>query len=364
MPRPAADERLREIAGSYPTRTPRADLGAVEWLAEAAGIAPPKRRVVVVGTNGKTSTAVFLGRLLLDSGVTVSPHLTRWGERVTVRGREVEDEELLDAVERLHGLGRGDLRFFDLLTLAAAELFARHGVGHAVFEAGIGGRDDATRILEPPLVVLTGIGLDHVELLGPTEEDVLRAKLDVAPRGARVVSARLGRLEAAARTHAAERGLELELVDAEGDFRERNRALASAAAGGGSCDLAVRGRLERLEAGGVEVILDAAHNEQAWREVAAVLPAAFVAVVSVSLDREPAPLRVALRRAVEVVATEAWAGRSHPAPVLAAAVGGTAVGEPAAAVLAGLRRARALGLPLVVLGSTYLLAHAYGALPQ
>jgi dihydrofolate synthase/folylpolyglutamate synthase len=177
------DESLRRIGAAYPSRAPRPDLAAVEALRDAAGISLPETTVVVVGTNGKTSASVYLGRLLASSGrrvgVTTSPHLRRWGERVAIDGEPVDDLQLAREVEAVHQLaralpGRETLRFFDLVTLAAARLFAAAGVDAAVFEAGIGGRLDTTRVLRAPLVVLTGVGLDHTELLGGTEEAILR----------------------------------------------------------------------------------------------------------------------------------------------------------------------------------------------
>jgi folylpolyglutamate synthase/dihydropteroate synthase len=125
----------------------------------------------------------------------------------------------------------------------------------------------------------------------------------------------------------------------------------------------VPGRMQRVSFGGVEVLLDAAHNAQAWTEIASLLPPSFVAVVSVSADRPASELTVALVAAVAVVATEAWAGRSATATDLAAALGGAdAVDDPVAAVKRGLDIARRRDVPLVVLGSAYLLPHAYAAL--
>jgi folylpolyglutamate synthase/dihydropteroate synthase len=127
----------------------------------------------------------------------------------------------------------------------------------------------------------------------------------------------------------------------------------------------VPGRLQRVSAAGVEVLLDAAHNPQAWAEIASQLPASFVAVVSVSADRPAAALSVALAGAVSIVATEAWAGRSASARDLAAALAAAeAVDDPVAAVRRGLELARARELPLVVLGSSYLLPHAFVALER
>jgi len=385
--RPEVDARIRAISTEYPSRLPRQRLDAVERLRDAAGIALPPVRVAVVGTNGKTSTSVFIARLLrraeIREGVTTSPHIRRWGERVAIAGEALADEALLARLEVLHELARGidegeSLRFFDLLTLAAAAAFADAGVEIGVFEAGIGGRLDATRVLTPQLTVLTSVGLDHVELLGGREVEIMREKLAVAPRGSHVLAASLPpELEAEAVAFAEAQGVELELVPSEsGNVFLRNAELAAAAAAalglatapGDAARLAaepVPGRLQRVSAAGVEVLLDAAHNPQAWAEIASQLPASFVAVVSVSADRPAAALSVALAGAVSVVATEAWTGRSASARDLAAALAAAeAVDDPVAAVRRGLELARARELPLVVLGSSYLLPHAFVALER
>jgi dihydrofolate synthase / folylpolyglutamate synthase len=363
-------ERLESLAAALPRRRPRRDLDAVEALAARTGIRAPERTAVVVGTNGKTSTATFLARLLqvggLHVGLTVSPHLRSWSERVLVDGTEVGEDELADRVEALADAAADlDIRFFDLLTFAAAAIFAERGVDVGVFEAGIGGRLDTTHALRPQLVVLTGIGLDHTELLGSDESSILREKLGVAPPGAVVVCAPLEpTLVAEAERLATAGGFRLEFPPVVGGtFLERNASLARAAAAhvveAPETDLSpVLGRKQRILAEGVEVVLDAAHNADAWRTLAAELPPSYVAVVSVSLDKPPAELRVALEGAVATIATSAWPGRSIAAAQLAAVVGGEAIDDPRAATREGLELARARGVPLVVFGSAYLLRHA------
>jgi len=385
--RPSVDARIRAISAEYPSRLPRGDLAAVERLLLAAGVALPPTRAAIVGTNGKTSTAVFAGRLLrragVRDGVTTSPHISRWGERIAVTGEPVEDDVLLAELESLHATareieGRETLRFFDLLTLAAAALFTAAGVEVAIFEAGIGGRLDATRVLVPQLSVLTGIGLDHVELLGEREADILREKLGVAPTGSRVLSASLRpELEDEAAKFAEKHGIELELVrSSERNVLLRNAELASAAVAALGIEVdpcafrevsaePIRGRMHHVLAGGVEVLLDAAHNPQAWSEIAPELPPSFVAVVSVSADRAAAELRPALGGAVATVATEAWTGRSATAGGLAAELcNAESIEDPGVAVKRGIVLARERQLPLVVLGSAYLLPHAYAALDE
>jgi dihydrofolate synthase / folylpolyglutamate synthase len=369
------DERLRAVARSFPSRKPRQTLAAVDCLREAARITVPERVIAVVGTNGKTSTATYVERLLrgagLSTGLTVSPHLRSWGERVIVDGEPVDEEEVAAQVEALDELvaEREELRFFDLVTLAAARVFAARAVDVAVFEAGIGGRLDATAVLRPGVVALTSVSLDHVELLGDDLPSILREKLGGAPAEATVVSARLGAgLDAVAR----ERWPSIELVESPGGVLERNAALAETAARRaverfgldaqiGCVDrLGVAGRLQRETVDGVAVVIDSAHNPGAWRALREELPPVFVAVVSASLDRPLPDLTAALAGARLVVATTAWHGHTTEAEALAAALDGLpveVVDDPGPATRRAFDQAREAGVPLVALGSTYLVPH-------
>lgn len=107
------------------------------------------------------------------------------------------DGELLDQVQRLEelieqeGLDRCELRFADLLTIAAACLFSAHRADVGVYEAGIGGRMDAVSLLRPEVLVLTGIQLEHVDLLGPTRRAILSEKLSAADHRSLVICAPL-----------------------------------------------------------------------------------------------------------------------------------------------------------------------------
>ena len=391
------DLQIRKIVAAYPGRGPRADVCAVEALRLAAGIEFSPRSLVVVGTNGKTSTATYLERILrsagLRTGLTTSPHIRVWGERIAIDGVAVADPVLLAELERLHRLSPtvadpSSLRFFDLVTLAAAAIFARERVDVGIYEAGIGGRLDATRLVAAPLVVLTSVGIDHEELLGSREVDVLREKLGVTPRGGRVVSAALPAvLREEAQAIARSSGFDLVMAgDFTGPFLARNRQLATLALANAPFPVGslsdedellsdeqsdalaetVPGRMQRLLVGEVEVILDAAHNPQGWSELATLLPPSYAAVVSISRDRPAQALALALRDASHVFVTEAWEGRSCDAAELGAILADSglevdAIAEPAAALGAALRFAKAEGRPLVVFGSSYLLPHALSA---
>lgn len=365
---------------AYPGRVPRPDLSAAEALHAAASTQFTERSIVVVGTNGKTSTAIFLERVLraagLRTGLTTSPHIRRWGERIAIDGVPVADERLLAELEQLHHLARGiaDLRFFDLITLAAAAVFAEEHVNVAIYEAGIGGRLDTTRLVAAPLVVLTSIGLDHQELLGDSEVEVLSEKLGVARTGATVVSAELpGALLREATSIATRNRLGLHVAGGlEGSFLERNAALALCALRNAPFAVGVvpdevtadgvPGRMQRLDVDGVDVLVDAAHNPQGWDELSALLPHRYVALVSISSDRPADALAASLAGARRVFVTEAWSGRSFDAGELGvvlarAGIETATVAEPGIAFEAALQCAKREQLPLVVYGSSYLLSH-------
>jgi len=220
------DSAIGEIVSHYQRGVRRIDLAAVEALWRASAPARVPEHIVVVGTNGKTSTATYIARLLsglgIKSGLYTSPHIASWSERVLIDGEPCGEEELLEALHRYDDLAqelapavREELRFFDLLTLVAEDLLARRGVEVGVFEAGIGGRLDATRILGPRVVALTSIGLDHQNLLGDTPREILLEKLAVAPAGAKIVSAPLAEeLASAQREWAADHDVTLAIADA------------------------------------------------------------------------------------------------------------------------------------------------------
>jgi len=129
--------------------------------------------ITVGGTNGKGSTCAMLESILraagYRTGLYTSPHLVRYNERVRIAGLEVEDSPLCEAfaaVEKVRG--QTPLTYFEFGTLAALWLFARESLDAAVLEVGLGGRLDAVNALDADCAVLTSVGIDHVEYLGPT----------------------------------------------------------------------------------------------------------------------------------------------------------------------------------------------------
>src|SRR5947207_13565853 len=169
-----------------------------------AALENPERRsscVLIAGTNGKGSTAATLASILQASGVRTglytSPHLIRINERIRINGAEISDDEfalLHDMVDRTAErlVGEGELpwhpSFFEMLTAIAFEYFSRKRVDIAVLEVGMGGRLDATNVIEPQISIITDISLDHQKFLGNTVTEIACEKEGIVRRGGVVVT--------------------------------------------------------------------------------------------------------------------------------------------------------------------------------
>jgi dihydrofolate synthase / folylpolyglutamate synthase len=178
------------------------DLAHMRVLLEA--MQHPERQfpsVLIAGTNGKGSTAATLASILhasgLRTGLYTSPHLIRINERIRVNGQEIGDDDFA----QLHGevdsaaqklVERAALpwhpSFFEMMTAIAFEHFAREHVEIAVLEVGMGGRLDATNVVEPRISVITDISLDHQKFLGNTVGEIAREKVGIIRAGGVVVT--------------------------------------------------------------------------------------------------------------------------------------------------------------------------------
>jgi dihydrofolate synthase/folylpolyglutamate synthase len=328
---------------------------------------PQKRfpAIHVVGTNGKSTTTRLTEALLLDAGLAVgsylSPHVRGWSERIRVGGEEAGFEEAVAAVQpAAESLGATQ---FEAVTAAALLAFAAAEVDVAVVEAGLGGRHDATNVLDTRVVVLTSVALDHLDVLGDTREAIAAEKLAVVQPGCTVVLA-----EPQWRELAEENGAATVVVTGRS-----NLALAIAAAESfldrpvdpHAADLVeLPGRFERRGDHPLE-IWDGAHNLAGigWLlpRLPSAPPAGWTVVCSVLRDKRPGMMLEALSvLGPALVATESSNGRALPTAELAALASAhfervEAEPEPAAA------RARALELAgpggaVLVTGSLYLLA--------
>lgn len=150
--------------------------------------------VHVVGTNGKGSTASFLSSILsaggYRTGLFTSPHLISFTERIRVDGTEISEEDVIRLTERVMAAAPPESTFFEIVTALAALSFAERGVRTAVFEAGMGGRLDATNAMNGILTAISPVSLDHVDYLGGSIAEIAAEKAGICKPGAPVVSAR------------------------------------------------------------------------------------------------------------------------------------------------------------------------------
>lgn len=400
-----ADPVVAAVLSHYQQGVRREDLQAVRQLRGVLRPTAVPHYVVVVGTNGKSSTATYVARLLSAAGVRTglytSPHIAYWTERMLIDGVPVQEDELLGTLRDFDAVAqsqpepvRRSLRFFDVLSLVAEDVFGRHGVEVGVFEAGIGGRLDSTRALEAQVVALSSVGYDHEELLGYTLPEILLEKLGVCSPGATVVCGRLGdQLMRVARDWTSQH--RVTLVEASmlssancvalPPFQQQNLAVAvktsveaarryplrvtqgeleSVAA---TIDPEVMGRFQRGVVSGTPFLTDTGHNVTAWRELLGTLnsrPERYVAVLGLTSERAPSELAEALSETdtVEsVIATTTRVRRGHTPEALADAIARSSypvetAEPPELAFELGVQMAKRSGAHLLVTGSTYLVA--------
>jgi dihydrofolate synthase/folylpolyglutamate synthase len=375
----------------------------------------PQRRfdaIHVVGTNGKSSTTRMIAAILerhgLHTGAYLSPHLISYTERVQVGERDLDADAFAAAIARAahaaeqvnRTLAEDDhVTQFELLTAAALWELARRDVDVAVVEAGLGGRYDATSVIDSRVTVLTSVGLEHTRWLGPTLRDIAAEKLAVVqPRGTLVLGADLsGPPLAVAEEVARERSAHIVRADsdglafpllAKGSFQRRNFALARAAAESylASADIRVSERAVLAAARSVEVpgrlqlldgdpptVIDGAHNPDAINALVESLPEILDAELPVALvlgvleDKDAAGMLAPLLQVCE----RAWftappsARALSPAALqsLARQLGFEAVvcdPKPARALAAARRWASEHGGAVLATGSVYLVGDLLG----
>jgi dihydrofolate synthase / folylpolyglutamate synthase len=313
---------------------------SLERVAQVAGRlalgAPAPTVITVAGTNGKGSSVAMLEAILGAQGYRIgaytSPHLLRYNERVRIAGEEASDARLCDAFAQVdEARGEITLTYFEFGTLAALLLFCSTCLDAAVLEVGLGGRLDAVNIVDPDIALVTTIGVDHVDWLGPDRESIAREKAgifraqrpaiynDQDPpqsllRRATELGASLSRLGMAYRYAPGTGGWSwqgcrwsfdaLPLPALPGDFQLKNAAgalavleligdrlpVSESAISRGLSRVNLPGRFQVLP-GPIERILDVAHNPQAAHALASTLKAhpcggRTLAVFSILKDKD------------------------------------------------------------------------------
>ena len=416
--------RLPELLAELQRRAPRGmELGLGRMREALAALGNPHRAlpcVHVAGSNGKGSVCAMIEeaaqRAGLRTGLTTSPHLSRFAERIRVDGAPLDDAAFEAALAAALERPPAPLTFFEALTAAAFLAFRDAAVDLAILEVGLGGRLDATNVVESPLcTAITSIALEHTDWLGPTLGHIAREKagilkpatplvlgpVDPEPRavieaiaddvgagpilrvqrdaGGEITVTREGR---AARI-TGPGGLAVEApLGLAGPHQADNAAVAC----GVAWQLAERwpaiatvlpgalaaarwpGRMERIPAAGATVLLDCAHNPHGAAALAAALaeeapdPGATTLLFGALADKSWAEmLGVLAPRASRRVYTSPRGRLPAPLEALAAVAPGEAIAEPAAALL----RALAITPPggtCVVTGSIYLIGELRAAL--
>jgi dihydrofolate synthase/folylpolyglutamate synthase len=157
---------------------------------------PEKRfkSIHIAGTNGKGSIASYITSILRDAGfktgLYTSPHLVKFNERFVIDGRQVSDDDVVEAYLAVKQADTAERQatFFELATAMAFYLFARDGVEWAIIETGMGGRLDATNVLSPELCIISNLSIEHTEYLGDTIEAIAMEKGGIIKPGVPVVT--------------------------------------------------------------------------------------------------------------------------------------------------------------------------------
>jgi len=402
-------------------------LERVRCVASTLDLLHPRCPLAIIGgTNGKGSTATMLAAMLRACGRRVglftSPHLLRYAERVQLDGEPVGEASLVAAFERIErARGATTLTFFEYNTLAALQIFHDSNVDALVLEVGLGGRLDATNILDADVAVLCSVGIDHRDWLGDTLEAIGREKAGIFRPGQPVV---LGSPDMPSTVWEAVSSLGCRAYTAGRDFQWRARqddvlaatpipaadwdydgprcrltqlpapALPGAIQYGnaasaltalqllevpGACErerigqalrsVHLPGRLQIERIDGIEWILDVAHNAAAAEVLARALhlkagDGRTIAVMGVLADKDAAAIAHALDDEADVWVLAGLVGeaRGQSAEALAARLGPLrSTPLQAATVPEALQQARALARPgdrIVVFGSFHAVGPA------
>ena len=395
------DELLAQL---LPARRFGVVLGLERMRAILDRLGAPDRRlgaiVHVGGTNGKGSTVAMIAALAAAAGQRVasytSPHLSSLRERIVIDGAMISEPAIVAAAERVRDAGGDALTFFEQLTAIAIVAIADAEVDVAVLEVGLGGRLDATNVVDPAVAVVTGVALDHEAILGSSLAAIAGEKAGIWKPGRPAIVGASGQAEAVPVLIEAARavGAPVTVIDdaavaavppvgLPGAHQRRNAAAAIAAVRALGLPIVAAalatvhhaGRFEVITPalpGVSHVILDGAHNPHGAAALAEALRARGerpVLIISVSADKDVAAIAAALAPVVlAVVATRYQQDRALEPAALAASFAAALAALPRATpapvveaapeLSAALARAARHGAPIVIAGSLFLVGEA------
>jgi dihydrofolate synthase / folylpolyglutamate synthase len=363
-------------------------LSRMRRLLELAG--EPQRRfrsVLIAGTKGKGSTAAMLASISQATGqltgLYTTPHLNTHRERMRTDGQLISEEEFAHRMVEVRQIVEdyagelGSPTTYELGTLLAFKYFADHAVELAVVEVGLGGRLDATNVLDAELAIITSISYDHVEVLGHTLSAIATEKAGIIKPGKPLVSApQKAEVLAVLERVAAERGAQLTVAaPAESDVpllgehqlvnagvatvAAKQLAIADSAVRAGLASVRWPGRLE-IAPGRPLTVMDGAHNVDSMEKLAAAMRRHFQwdrlrVVAGFSADKDiPGMARVLNDLADEIVLTRSRHPRSADPATLQQYFPGSRIANNLGEALAG-QADRELAL---ITGSLYLVGEA------
>ena len=337
MSKTPLEQWLQRLETMHPTEI-ELGLERVREVAQRMDLLPVTQPVfTVAGTNGKGSTVAVIEALLNElghrTGTYTSPHFIRFNERIRVAGSEATDADIIAAFNAIDSArGELSLTYFEFATLAALWVFKEQGADIIVLEVGLGGRLDAVNVVDPTVAVITSIDLDHQGWLGQTRDEIAREKAGIVRSRVPVVIADpeppqslLDSIEQAGAGPALFLGQDFTVrsdaqewhgVLRQPDGSERTldapghggllpqnicAALQAVLLGGinftqeqvarALSGMTVTGRRQTEDVGGVEVIVDVAHNPAAVNKLVEYLSATYcnkrkIAVFSVMADKD------------------------------------------------------------------------------
>jgi dihydrofolate synthase / folylpolyglutamate synthase len=373
---------LYSLSNEY--RSIRYDLGNMRALAAALGNPQQAfRSVLIAGTNGKGSVAQLLSSIMPEAGLYTSPHLVRLNERIRVGTEEIPDKELKRAFAEVKNAASTakDLlyppTYFEIVT-AMAFLYFRDRVKFAILEVGLGGRLDATNIVDQDVSIITSIGFDHQQFLGDTIEQIAAEKAGIIKASEPVVVGPTADLPPV-RSRAGDRVIVVHPKDVErypglhpqllGRHQTENIAIAIRAA---EC-LRIReaaivwgvnnatwpGRLEKIG----RFLLDGAHNVPAAAALAAFLKESYLQgvwiVFGVMADKQYEEMISILKpHAQQFIFTRAKSSRSKDPLDLQPLVPGSHATSSVDEAIQKARLEAPADATIVICGSLYLVGEA------
>lgn len=307
-------EVIEELTSRHSNRKDPARKTTMETLDKLGNPEKDPEVILIGGTNGKGSVLEMTSELLQssghDTGTYSSPHLTTPRERIQVNGEKISRKDFMDLYKRIDSL-EPDLSFFEFMTCMAYLYFSEKNIDYALMEVGMGGRLDATNVVDAKVSVITNVGKDHEKYLGETKEERAYEKAGIIGSGPVILGEMSEELVDAAEEKTnnikgkkvldgnANTKLEFEgkefMIPVRGGFQKENCGLAVAVTeeldetpenlGSALKDLECPGRME-VKGRNPLYIHDGAHNPSAVRKIMSDLPDEFTCVFNASKNKD------------------------------------------------------------------------------